>query len=173
MLLHYIFAGISILAAYLLQTTVFGMIPYLTVVPNLMLIVTMSFGILQGRREGMVVGLICGLLLDIASGGLIGFYALIYLYVGYTNGLLSRYLSEDELLIPLGMCLVDEIFYSLYVYVFHFLLQGKGQFMAYFTGTFMSELVLTLILTVFIYGLLMFLNRKLTEYQRKREVKFG
>ena len=173
MLLHVVFVGLSIVIGYVLQSTVLGMIPYLNVVPNLMLIVTMTFAVLRGRREGMAVGLACGLLQDIGGGGLIGFYALIYLYIGYVNGLLSRFLTEDLLLVPLGLCIVDELFYSVYVYVFQFLLQRRLDFTVYFTGTIMSELVITLITTIFVYGLLMYLNGKLTAYQRKRDVKFG
>lgn len=173
MFLRFVFSGLSIVIGYVLQSTVIGMIPYLNVVPNLLLIITMTFAVLRGRREGMAVGLVCGLLQDISGGGLIGFYALIYLYIGYMNGLLSRFLTEDQLLVPLGLCVADEAFYSIYVYVFHFLLQRKLDFVQYFTGTIMSELVITLIFTIFVYGLLMYLNEKLTVHQRKRDVKFG
>lgn len=173
MVLHYLYVGVTILIGYVLQSTVLGMIPFFQVVPNLLLIITMTFAVLKGRREGMAVGLLCGLLQDISGGGLIGFYALIYLYIGYINGLVSRFLTEDQLLVPLGLCVVDEAFYSIYVYVLHFLLQRKLEFSSYFTGTIMPELVITLIFTIFVYGLLMFLDQKLTEHQRKRDVKFG
>lgn len=173
MLVECVFAGVSILICFLLQTTVLNLIPFLTAVPNLLLIVTMTFAILKGRREGMAVGLISGLLLDVAGGGIIGFYALIYLYIGYLNGLLKRFLTEDLILIPLGLCVMDELMFGIYVFVFHFLVRGKLDFVSYVSSSMMPELVLTLIFTIFVYGILMYISHEMaTRRRRKRDIKF-
>lgn len=34
----------------------------------------------------MYIGFACGLLLDIFGSGILGFYALLYMYIGYING---------------------------------------------------------------------------------------
>ena len=68
-----------ILASYILQCTVFPALAISNIKPNLMLIVTASFGFMRGPREGMFVGFASGLLIDIQYGDMIGFYALIYL----------------------------------------------------------------------------------------------
>ena len=173
MLVECVFAGVSILLGFLLQTTVLPMIPFLSYVPNLLLIVTMTFAILKGRREGMAVGLISGLLLDVADGGIIGFYGLIYLYIGYLNGLLKRFLTEDLILIPMGLCIMDEILYGIYVFVFHYLVRGKLDFASYLSRCMMPELVITLIFTIFVYGILMYISHELTtRRRRKRDIKF-
>ena len=173
MLVECVFAGVSILLGFLLQTTVLPMIPFLSSVPNLLLIVTMTFAILKGRREGMAVGLISGLLLDVAGGGIIGFYGLIYLYIGYLNGLLKRFLTEDLILIPMGLCIMDEILYGIYVFVFHYLVRGKLDFASYLSRSMMPELVITLIFTIFVYGILMYISHEpTTRRRRKRDIKF-
>ena len=63
--------GIIIVICFLLQCTVFHYIELAGVVPNLLLIVTMSFGLMRGRREGLLVGFFSGLLIDIFFGCLL------------------------------------------------------------------------------------------------------
>ena len=49
--------AVIMLAAYLLQCTVFPSLEIAGIKPNLMLIVTASFGFMRGPREGMFVDL--------------------------------------------------------------------------------------------------------------------
>ena len=86
--------AVIMLAAYLLQCTVFPSLEIAGIKPNLMLIVTASFGFMRGPREGMFVGFASGLLIDIQYGDMIGFYALIYLITGYVNGLFEQIYFE-------------------------------------------------------------------------------
>ena len=53
-----------IIIAFLLQTTFFRAIALADVVPNLMLIVTVSYGYIRGITHGMWIGLISGLMFD-------------------------------------------------------------------------------------------------------------
>ena len=71
---------------YLLQTTFFDTLSFASISPNLLIIVTSSFGFMRGRKEGLFIGFFCGLLLDIFGGGVLGFYSLLYMYIGYING---------------------------------------------------------------------------------------
>ena len=73
------------------------------IIPNILLIPTMAFGMMRGRREGMVVGFISGLLLDIFYGVMIGPYALLYMYLGYINGFFHRVYYMEDLLLPMLM----------------------------------------------------------------------
>ena len=54
-----------ILISFLLQSTLFVKLKFGAVSPNLMLVVTSSFGFMRGRKSGMAVGAISGLLVDI------------------------------------------------------------------------------------------------------------
>ena len=55
-----------ILISFLLQSTLFVKLKFGAVSPNLMLVVTSSFGFMRGRKSGMAVGAISGLNDDIA-----------------------------------------------------------------------------------------------------------
>ncbi len=162
-----------VLALFLIQTAILPRIPYLVSVPNLMLIATFAFGFLRGRVEGMIVGVLSGLLMDVFHGGVIGFYTLIFLYIGYMNGILAKYLVSDVILLPMGLCLINEIFYSGYVYVFGFLIRNRVDFGSYFHSVIMPEFLLTVLATVIVYGLILLINRWLERDEKKGATKFA
>ena len=110
---------IFIIAAFLLQSTIFGRLTFSGIRPNLLIAVTASIGFMRGRKEGMGVGFICGLLVDIFWGGLIGFYALIYTVIGYMNGSFQRMFYEDDIKLPLAMIGISDLIYSMVV-CYHF-----------------------------------------------------
>ena len=80
-----------ILLAFTVQNCVFPLLPFLAATPNLLLILTFSFGFIHGRNAGMFYGILSGLLLDLFYSGPFGFYTLIYVYIGYFNGIFTRY----------------------------------------------------------------------------------
>ena len=59
-----------ILAAFLLQTTVFQYFQIASVTPNLLLILTSAFGLMRGKKEGLMVGFFSGLMIDLFYGSL-------------------------------------------------------------------------------------------------------
>ena len=165
--------AIIILSSFLLQTTVLQSIPYLAITPNLLLIVTFSFGFMRGRKEGIYVGFFCGLLMDLFYGDIIGYYTLVYVYVGYINGIVSKYLVTDIVLLPLGLCLFSELFYNTYVYIFGFLLRNRLNVIEYFNKVIMPETVLTIFCTIFVYGILLIINQKIDVWEKKGADKFA
>ena len=80
---------IFIFVCFILQSSVFGNLAFNGIIPNLLIILTSSFGFMRGEEEGMIIGFICGLLCDVFFGSILGFYALIYMYIGFLNGKFS------------------------------------------------------------------------------------
>lgn len=159
-------ALILILAAFLLQNNICRLIPFFKVSPNLLLIVTFSIGFLRGKVAGMLTGLLCGLILDAFGGGVLGYYTLIFIYIGYFNGLLSRILVNDMILLPLGLCIVNEFCYSAYSYIFGILLMGKTNIWDYVRTIALPEMIMTFFCTIVLYGIIMAGNRRLTEGEK-------
>ena len=85
-----IVTGILILVSILLQSTVCQMISIASIKPNLLIILTVSFGLMRGRKDGMLIGFLCGLLTDLFFESTLGFNALIYTWVGYFSGYFYR-----------------------------------------------------------------------------------
>ena len=94
---RFITTAVILLAAYLLQSTVFSHLELAGIKPNLLLIVTAAFGFMRGPKEGMWIGLAAGLLLDVQCGDIIGFYGLIYLLVGALNGLFEQLFFDEDI----------------------------------------------------------------------------
>ena len=72
-----------VILAFIVQTCIFPLLPFLAVYPNLMVILVFSFGFIRGSAWGMGYGLIVGLLMDLSSGGPLGFHTLIFIWMGY------------------------------------------------------------------------------------------
>ena len=74
--------GILIIVCFVLQSALFPYIEVAGATPNLLLILTVSFGLMRGRKEGMLVGFFCGFLYDLYFGFAIGPFMIIYMLIG-------------------------------------------------------------------------------------------
>lgn len=120
----------------------------------------------------MWIGFFCGLLLDIFFGSVIGFYALVYMYIGYLNGFFRKRFFPEDIKLPIILISASDLAYSLMVYLFLFLLRGKFQFFYYLRHIILPELVYTIVVTVFLYFIILKINQKLEEIERRSAGKF-
>ena len=150
---------LTILTSFVLQTTVFQYFNFGGIAPNLLIIVTASYGFMFGKRYGMTVGFISGLLMDIFYGSVLGFYALIYLYIGAGNGIFHRVFYQNDIKLPLALITVSDLLYSFVCYILLFLLRGRFQIGFYFKGVIIPEIVYTIFVTVFLYPVILLLNK--------------
>lgn len=160
--------AILILVSILLQSTVCQMISIASIKPNLLIILTVSFGLMRGRKEGMMTGFFCGLLTDIFFESVIGFNALIYLWVGYFSGYFYRIFYDDDIKTPLFLISVSDLAYGIIQYGFMFLLRGRIHFFYYLGRVILPEVVYTLILTILCYRILYNINQQLSSTDLKR-----
>ena len=164
--------AVIVVVAYLLQCTVFTSLETAGIKPNLMLIVTASFGFMRGPREGMFVGFASGLLIDIQYGDMIGFYALIYLITGYVNGLFEQIYFDEDIKLPLFLIAASDLVYGLAVYFLTFLLRSDFDFLYYLNRIIVPEAIYTIAVTLIIYPLLLFINHKLEAVEKRSASKF-
>lgn len=163
---RFIIQLLIILICFLLQTSLFRYLDLADIVPNLLLIPTMSFGMMRGRKEGMLVGFFSGLLLDIFYGAVIGPYALLYMYLGYINGFFHRVYYMEDILLPMLMAGANDLVYNIAVYLFAYLLRSRLDFGFYFIHVILPEITYTMLMTLIIYKPLVRINRWL---KRKEE----
>lgn len=157
--------AVLILIVFILQGTIFQTLAIASISPNLLLVLTVSFGFMRGKREGLFVGFFCGLLIDIFYGyeNTIGFYALLYMYIGFLNGFLYKVFYDDDIKVPMLLVGVSDVAYGLVVYGIQFLLRGRLDVFGYLYRIIVPEMVYTVLITVIFYRILFWLNRKLTE----------
>lgn len=153
--------GVIILISFLLRSTLFHFVALAQVVPNLMLIITMTFGLMRGRKEGLLVGFFSGLLIDIFFGSVLGPYAFIYMTIGYLNGFFHRIYYLEDVLLPMIMITMNELIYNFIIYVCYFLLRNKLSFGTYFKNVILPETIYTIVITLFLYKILVRINLRL------------
>lgn len=155
--------------AFTVQNCLFPLIPFLSAAPNLMLILTFSLGFIHGQEAGMFYGLLAGILLDLFYSGPFGFYTLLFVNLGYFNGLLTKHYYEDYITMPLILCIVNELIYNAYIYVFRFLMRSRLDFLHYFSKIIIPETIFTVVTTLLIYRFFLFTSRRLEEMEKRRD----
>ena len=101
-----------ILICFLLQSTVFQYLAFAMVKPNMLIVVTSSFGFMRGKKSGLFVGFLSGLLVDLFWGGTLGFNMLLYSVIGYVNGSFRRMFYDDDIKLPIVLIGVSDFFYG-------------------------------------------------------------
>ena len=161
-----------ILISFLLQSTLFVKLKFGAVSPNLMLVVTSSFGFMRGRKSGIAVGAISGLLVDIFWGQLLGFHTLLYTVIGYLNGSFERLFYDEDVKLPIVLISASEFLYGICIYVFVYMLQGDFAFGTYLFSIIIPELVYTILVTLILYQVIRHINRKLESEEQRSASKF-
>lgn len=158
-----------ILLAFTIQNCVFPLLPFLAATPNLLLILTFSFGFMHGKEAGMLYGVLSGLMLDLFYSGPFGFYTLIYMYIGYLNGIFTKYYYEDYITLPLILSVLNSLSYSMYIYIFRFLIRGRMNLPYYFRNLMLPEIIFTSVTTLLIYRLFLSASRRVEDIGKRRD----
>lgn len=161
-----------IFVCFLLQSTVFQGMSLGGITPNLLIIVTSSFGFMRGKKEGLVVGLISGLLIDIMFNDLIGFYALVYMVLGYVNGFFRKIFFDDDIKLPLILIAASDFIYGNIVCVFMFVMRSKFHYFYYLKSVILPELIYTILVTIIVYQIILYINKKLEAKEKRSASKF-
>lgn len=167
-----IVTALLIFLCFLLQCTVFRHLAFAGIVPNLLIVLTASFGFMRGERTGLLIGFFCGLLADIFFGSTIGFYALLYMYIGYMNGKFCTIFYPQDIKLPVALILGSDFMYGIISYVILFLLRGRFEFQYYFAHIILPEIVYTIAVTLFLYPLILWINTQLEKGEKRSAKKF-
>lgn len=156
------------LAAFLMQTSVFPILSFFSAAPNLILIVTFSYGFIYGTTTGIVCGIFAGLLMDLFYSQPFGMFILIFSYLGFFSGLFSTQLKNDSLLFPLVLCIAVELMYNAAILIYRFFSIGEMYFVYSLFNVIIPELFFTLLITLLAYRILLNTNRKLDRIDNLR-----
>lgn len=171
-MLRKVVVTLFILAGFILQCTVFDKLAFAGIIPNLMIILTSSFGFMRGEKEGLVIGFFCGLLSDIFFENFLGFYALVLMYIGFLNGKFSRIFYPEDIKLPIALIITSDLSYGILMFVLMFMLRGKFRFGYYFMHVILPEALYTIVVTMFFYPIILKVNEKLEAREKRRAQKF-
>ena len=161
-----------ILICFLLQSTVFQGLAFGGIVPNLLIILTSSFGFMRGEKEGLVIGFFCGLLCDICFGDAVGLQALILMYIGYLNGKFSGIFYPEDIKLPMALIIISDFSFGIVSYILMFLLRGRLHFVYYLRTIIIPETVYTTIVTLILYPMVLKINVGLETREKQSAQKF-
>ena len=159
--------ALLIIITFVLQSTLFKGLSIASISPNLLLILTVSFGFMGGKTTGLFVGFFSGLMIDIFYGNLFGFNALVYMYIGFFNGFLYKVYYDEDIKVPLVLVAVSALAYGGLVYALQFMLRGRLDLLGYMRQIIFPELVYTLVVTIVLYRVFFRINKKLLEVEAR------
>ena len=117
--------------------------------------------------------LFSGLLMDMTCMVLgyyvIGFRAFIYMYIGFLSGYCYQIFYDDDVKMPVLLTAAGDLAYGLIVYIVQFLLRGRVDFFFYLKRIIVPEMIYTVLVTLVLYRVFLFLNKKI-EKKAKRSV---
>ena len=164
---RFIVSFLLVISCFVLHSTVFKSIAFGGIIPNLMIVLTASFGFMRGEKAGILFGFFCGLLADIFFGSVIGLYAMIYMYIGYANGKFNMIFYPEDIKLPLALIFVSDMAYGLLSYIILFLMRGRFHFTYYLIHIILPEMVYTIVVTLIFYPFLLWINKKLEDREQK------
>lgn len=134
-----------------LQTVVFPHLPLFGVVPNLILLITICYGLLEGIRPGLYLGILGGLCLDLASSGILGINIIAMGALGLGAGYLERMVFKDYLLVPVCLVQIGTILAELFSCCILLAFGWRIDFLSFLGSTLLPLCLYHLILTGPIY----------------------
>ena len=157
-----------VVLAFLVQTCIFPLLTFFVSAPNLILIITFSYGFIYGTQWGILCGVFSGLMMDLFYTEPFGLFILIYSYLGFFSGLFSHTYRSDSILLPLMLCLVSEVFYNFAILAYRYMTIGELYFNYSLVHIIIPEVFFTLLVTLLAYRLLLIANRRMDRVDELR-----
>ncbi len=169
---RFIVTVLLLITLFVFQGTVFASLNFANTSPNLLIILIVSLSLMRGEKTGVILGFFAGILMDVFMGTTIGLYALIFMYLGYANGSFHRVFFPEDIKLPMIMIVVSDIFYGFLVYILLFLLRGRTDFSFYFSNVILPEAIYTIVITILLYPLILWINKLRTQDEQRKAKKF-
>ena len=163
---------IFVLVSFILQTTVFRALSFGGIVPNLLMIIVASSAFIKGDKTGLLIGFFSGLLIDIFFGTYIGFFALIYMYLGFIVGKFHEVFFSQNIVIPIVFITLADFILGFICYVLMFLFRTKFNIGYYMVNVIIPEVVYTSLVAIFYYPLILHVNNRIDEREQRSAKKF-
>ena len=137
-----------------------------------MIVLTASFGFMRGEKSGLLIGFFSGFFIDIFFGEVLGFYALLYMYIGYTNGKFNRIFYPEDIKLPMVLITVSDLFYGIICYILLFLMRAKFNIGYYFVHIILPEIVYTTFITIILFPIILCIYNRLESSEQRSAKKF-
>ncbi len=163
---------ILIVVSFILQTTVFRALDFGGIAPNLLMIFVASSAFIKGDKAGLLTGFFSGLVIDIFFGTYIGFYALIYMYIGFIVGKFHEVFFSQNIAIPIIFITISDFLYGFVCYVLMFLFRTRFDIGYYMMNVIIPEVVYTALVAIFYYPIILKIHVAIDMREQRSAKKF-
>ena len=168
MLKSIIASSLIFFSTMIIESSILSNIPFLLVVPDLVLICSLYFSLLNGKLYGEVSGFISGLFLDFFTGVPMGFNCLYRTLIGYIAGLFSKNIILSGIFIPMISTALGTVIKRFFIFLISLLFPNTNLFVyGFISYEFLFELVSNVILAPFIFKFLSFFRGTLSIFDEK------
>jgi len=150
--------GVALQATWLTSLNLPG-----NIVPDLILIMVISYGLLRGPDEGLFFGLAAGLFLDLVAGGVIGIQTLSKTAAGFTAGLLEKTIFKDNLLVPVIAALAGTLIFESFSLLMQLSFHGNYNYWLLLISAIIPLALYNAVFAPFIYRLFLKMEHFITE----------
>ncbi len=155
-----------ILSALLLQTTIFAEINLLGAKPELMYLITIAFGMLEGPASGAVTGFVGGMAQDFLLDAPKGITALTLTLLGYAIGMARQFIVSPSPVLPVVLVALGTFGGVLFYGVVSFLLGQLDSTWLYLLRVAVLSAIYNAILTPLVFPIM----RRAAEGSRSHRV---
>ncbi len=148
------FYFIFIVLFLLLQTTLLQYARIYGVMPNLLITFTIVAALIRNSTEGAAAGFFSGLCIDLQFGAVIGFHALLGLYLGIAAGSVNRRIFRENLMVVIFFTLIYSVAYESVVFIINNIMSGSIKFIFAFTKVILPEAVYNGAVSILLFPLL-------------------
>ncbi|MGE5583200.1 MAG: rod shape-determining protein MreD [Bacillota bacterium] len=133
------------------------------VTPDLVLIITVSYGLLRGSDQGLFLGLLAGFFLDLLSGGIVGVQALSKMALGFCAGFMEKNIFKDNLIIPSITVFIATLIFESFNIIMYIAFNANYSFFSTFISTILPLAFYNALVTPVVYHLILKLERWMVE----------
>lgn len=162
---------VIVVFGYIFQTSVFSYLKLSQIIPNCLIIITCAYGFIYGSNFGMLSGIMCGFLMDIYSSYIFGVYLFIFIFIGFISGLFNKFLYGDGLRLPLLLIAISDFLFGIGCFIVRFITLGIKDFNFCLREIIIPEMLFTVLVALFAYPILKFLNRAIDKPKDPRRVE--
>lgn len=139
---------------YVLQISVFSNFTIAGVKPNLFIIFILFIGLFANQILGISFGVVCGLIIDLLYGKVIGTSAIMLCIIGYLGAYFDENFSKDNKLTIIIMVAGATFIYELGVYFLNSIILDFSREYINFIRIAIIEVLYNVLLTILLYPII-------------------
>jgi rod shape-determining protein MreD len=92
--------------------------------------------------------------------------------IGFGNGLFRKIFYDDDSKLPLTLIVSSDFIYGNLVCIFLFIMRSKFHYFYYLKTVILPEVIYTALVTLVLYQIILFINKKLEAEEKRSASKF-